>query len=151
MGRPDKKIIHHYLVKAIEEKYNSLKNQLLSLDDDAAGETKSSVGDKYETSRAMVHLEKEKLMGSIKEKEKKLQLLSKLSSDSKDEIIGGGSLVKTSMGWIYIAISFGKLKIEGEDIFVVSLVSPMGQVLIDKKEGDKATLNGREIEILEVL
>ena len=50
-----------------------------------------------------------------------------------------------------MSIALGKLNIEGEDIFIISPISPLGQLMLDKKAGKKVKLNGKEIELLEVL
>jgi transcription elongation GreA/GreB family factor len=45
----------------------------------------------------------------------------------------------------------GKLKIEGQDCFVLSGASPLGHLLLGKTQGDTFSRDGKEIKILQVL
>ena len=44
----------------LQLRFDALKERLDDINESLASETKSSAGDKYETGRAMLHLEKEK-------------------------------------------------------------------------------------------
>ena len=71
----------------------------------ANNETKSSVGDKYETGRAMMHLEKNKYAIQLGEAIQLKQQLSEISPTKKCEIVENSSLIKTNKGNFFIAIS----------------------------------------------
>jgi transcription elongation GreA/GreB family factor len=109
----------------------------------ANNETKSSAGDKYETGRAMMHLEKEKLSMQLSEAIKMRKALN-LINPSKTSIKGElGSIVSTSSTNYYLAISAGALQLEGETYFAISPVSPVGQQLLNKKAGDNFSFAGK--------
>jgi len=59
----NKKNIKDSLEQLIANKIQSLLEDVKLIDDSAANETKSSAGDKYETSRAMLQQEKDKKLG----------------------------------------------------------------------------------------
>ena len=62
-----------------------------------------------------------------------------------------GSLVKTDSISFFLAISIGKVTLEDEDYYIISIQSPIGQLLKTKKKGDQVEFNGKHYKILEVL
>ena len=133
----------------LTEKLDILVEEMNHLAKDIEEDAKSSAGDKYETNREMVNLEREKIYLQIEENRKQLALLSTLTLD-KPKNIGVGSLVKTNKEWIYLAISLGKLSIEKEKVLVVSPVTPLGKEFIDKLKGDSVRFNNKTYNILAI-
>ncbi|WP_233899991.1 GreA/GreB family elongation factor [Tenacibaculum piscium] len=134
-------------LKTVEEIISSNQRALQS-------ETKSSAGDKHETGRAMLQLEMEKagqqLHGIIKMKE----ILSKINTQNSQEnskIAHLGSLVKTTKNSFYLSISSGQLIIDNQPYFAVSVSSPIGRILLGKKQGDVFIFNTMEQKIVEIL
>ena len=64
-------------------------------------ESKSSAGDKHETSKAMMQLEIEKLGTQLKEAELKLLEFDKINFNMNFQCIEQGSLVETNRGYFY--------------------------------------------------
>lgn len=110
-------------------------------------DSKSSMGDKYETTREMMALEMKKVGEQIQEAVKLKQVLSQLMPAHATEAIELGSLVSTSIGEFYLSVSLGKIKLNEREIFILSAVSPLGKELLFKKKGDKFSFNTRTIEI----
>lgn len=117
----------------------------------ANGEEKSSAGDKYETGRAMAHLEREKAEQQLEEAHKLIAMLNKVSSSIPSDRISLGSVVITNEGNFYIAISAGKISVGEIDFIALSPVSPIGTMLLHKKAGEKILFNKQSFEILEIL
>lgn len=113
-------------------------------------ETKSSVGDKYETGRAMMQLEKEKYAQQLVQAQDLYQQLERLNPQQQSTQIQLGSLIRSNEGLYYLSVSLGKLIHEGKTVFVLSAISPLGQVLLGKKAGEKIVFQGRNISILEL-
>ena len=63
---------------------------------------------------------------------------------------GLGSLVRCDTGSYFIAISAGKLVIEGTKYYGISLPSPIGLILAGKSAGDEVKYNGKVMKILEM-
>ncbi len=112
-------------------------------------ETKSSVGDKHETGRAMLQLEQEKLSVQLAEAQQLEQVLGRIQLEGLPTTIGEGSLVLTGQGNYFIAISAGKVELEGRLYYLVSLASPIGAALAGRKAGDEVSFRGQSIHILE--
>jgi transcription elongation GreA/GreB family factor len=114
-------------------------------------ESNSSAGDKHNTSRAMMHLEEEKLRNQLSQFSKLNKVLHGINHSVIHSEITLGSLVNTNNGWLYISIPLGKVKIEDVDMMVISLASPIGQALQNKKESESLSFNGMRWEVVKVL
>ncbi|WP_179006981.1 hypothetical protein [Winogradskyella forsetii] len=62
-----------------------------------------------------------------------------------------GSLVKTDSITFFIALSIGKVELEGSEYYIISLASPLGQLLKLRKKGDQFQFNDKRYLIKEVL
>lgn len=113
-------------------------------------ESKSSVGDKYETGRAMMQIERDKAAQQLEEAIKLKNILDQLSIEPHTDKIALGSLVITNTKKIFVSIGIGKLTLEGEDFLVVAPTSPLGQALMGLKRKDQLTFNKEQITILEI-
>lgn len=114
------------------------------------GETKSSAGDKHETGRAMLQLEMEKASQQFEVVQKMTMVLQQINIIKTSEIICLGSIVYTTKGIYFLAISVGKLIVEKTEYYVISSSSPIGKLLLGKQKNDSIVFNGNKIEIKEV-
>ena len=134
----------------IEDRLNRIQNQITEIQSSLTSETKSSAGDKHETGRAMLQLEREKLGQQLSEAEKVAQLLAKVSITGGSNFVGLGSLVKTTRFHYYITISAGEYVNQNCKIYCVSAATPIAKVLLGKKQGETIEFNGKESTILEI-
>ena len=132
----------------VEEKHNTISKSIASNKNDLYSETKSSAGDKHETGRAMIQLEMEKAGQQLATINEMKAILEKISIENKSKSICLGSLVITTKGTYFLAISIGKIIVEKNDYFVVSTNSPIGNQLLGKKVEEIIPFN--KAEILEV-
>jgi transcription elongation GreA/GreB family factor len=135
----------------VESKLHTVQNAIKDLEAALKLETKCSMGDKYETGRAMLHLEFEKLAGQHQEFSKLRKTLRMIPGSRKDTAAGFGSVVKTSLANYFIAIPAGELTVAGEKYYAVGAGSPIAKALTGKTEGDSVTFNGREFQIQKVI
>lgn len=112
-------------------------------------ETKSSMGDKYETSREMVQQEINNLQVQLNENIQARNSLKTLNTNLHQKI-GLGSLVQTDKGFFYIAVSLGDITFNGKKIFVISTESPLGKALFGKKQQGEFSLNNLKQKILKI-
>ncbi|MBS2098756.1 hypothetical protein [Carboxylicivirga linearis] len=127
------------LNKAMEETIESMQN-----------DTKSSAGDKFETGREMMQIELNNLKSQMAQLKQSQSDLSKVNSSMVYNKVGFGSLVKTNLGIYFFSIAQGKIKLNNNNYFSISLASPIGQALKDKKAGDTINFNGRSILIEDI-
>jgi len=116
----------------------------------AEGETKSSAGDKYETTRAMMHAEMEKLAAQRDEVVKMKAALYNVTQARSANEVGLGSLVKTDVALYFIAIGIGRVTIGKGEVMVLSPASPLGRLLLGKKVAEHITFNGKSQIIQEI-
>ncbi len=143
----DKKLIHAKCLEIIELKLNELQKEISELNNSVQNETKSSAGDKHETSRAMIQQEIDFANQRLKELQIAKSDLNKLNPLLVNKSINTGSLIETNIGNIYFALALGKIKYQNLDFNVLSIQSPIGALLKEKNKGDKIILNGKEIII----
>lgn len=113
-------------------------------------EDKSSAGDKYETGREMIQQDLNRYEQQLKNLTQDLDLLQRIqqSQETRTDAVGLGSLVKTDKSIFFLACSIGVVPVGKNTIYCISLVSPIGQVLQGKKEGENFAFNGVEHQIL---
>lgn len=134
----------------VKERINTAESALKNNRSDLEKDTKSSAGDKYETSREIVQQEvirNELLLSDAYEMK---TTLSKIDLDHRFETIQNGSLAITNKGTFFFAVAGGKFEYKSKDYFIISINSPLGKILKDKKAGDKAVFNGQNYTIKEV-
>ena len=129
----------------VEEKHNTISKSIASNKKDLFSETKSSAGDKHETGRAMIQLEMEKAGQQLSEVNIMQEVLDKITIEKESEVVCLGSLINTTKGNYFLAISAGKITISANDYFVVSTNSPIGNQLLGKKIGEIIPFNKAEI------
>lgn len=138
---------HGFVQKRITGLHNSLQVLRESLD----SEDKSSAGDKHETGRAMIQLERESLGERLAEAERMKQVLQKINIEPKRSAVAAGSIVFTTKNNYFIAISAGEYKDGKVSIYCISVGTPIGLLLLGKSVGETFAFNGEEIRILEIL
>lgn len=139
-----------YCIESVGKRIEEVDLAIKDADAALADDTKSSAGDKYETSREMVQQDLNRYQNQLVVANKDLELLKKIDVSKSFERIGIGSLVQTNVGVYFIAISIGLIKVDGTSIFVISSASPIGQVLMGKSKGDQIVFNNKSQEILVV-
>lgn len=133
----------------INTKIGIVKKELDSISDAKFNETKSSAGDKFETSREMMQQEEDKLSANLKQlllQQKELDLI-KIKPENRVNI---GALVSSNLGLYMIAVGLGKVNFNNKTFYVISPISPVGKLLLSKKVGDLITFNSRNIQILNI-
>lgn len=137
-----KEALYDACVKAVESRIQHAEEALAQARDASRDETKSSAGDKYETTREMMQQDIDRNSTQLYEAKKLSFQLEQCRDAEIDDTVVPGALVKTSKAWMYIAVSIGKLQIGEYSVFVVSPASPVGQALIGRSCGSAFTING---------
>ena len=143
-----KRHLLEHCTQFVQHKKNVISKSIESNKEDLYSETKSSAGDKHETGRAMIQLEMEKAGQQLSEVTIMQEVLSKIVIGKKSEVVCLGSLIKTTKGTYFLAISVGQLIIENETYFVVSTNSPIGSQLLGKSVSESIPFN--QAKILEI-
>lgn len=145
-----KRATYAHCIQFVEERLKRIQLQIGELEYALTSETKSSAGDKHETGRAMIQLEREKCGQQLSELEKTKQVLSKVPQDRNTQTVGLGSLVKTDICFYYIAISAGAFDHKGTPVYCISAATPIGELLMGESVGLRFHFNGNNVSILEI-
>lgn len=133
------------------ERHKVVINRIQSIQESLNSETKSSAGDKHETGRAMLQLEREKAGNQLLAIEQQQKVLKRISVQNSTDVVRLGSVVETDKKKFYLAISVGQLVVENQTYYGVAAASPIGKLLIGKRVGDEITFNNITYSIKNVL
>lgn len=150
-NKEEKQSLYNLCAAFIENKRQTIQHTILEIQQSLTSETKSSAGDKHETGRAMLQLEREKAGQQLAEIQKLQEHLSKIDSKTKSQTIRLGSVVYTSNANYYIAISAGVLEVNNIMFYAISPSTPIGQLLMSKTVGDSIVFRDVKSNITRVL
>ncbi|WP_036195381.1 GreA/GreB family elongation factor [Maribacter antarcticus] len=135
----------------VTERLGRLNSQAKEISDALTSETKSSAGDKHETGRAMLQLEREKLGIQLADAEIIQALLHKVPANVTSASVGLGTMVKTTTSTYFIAISAGECAYENQKVFCISPATPIGKLVMGKQIGDSFTFQSKENKLLIII
>lgn len=151
----NKTALKEELKKILQSQLNSkielLQNLITSAKESRDGETKSSMGDKYETARSMAQIEIQKNEIQLNKLLKQADELAKIDTSKMHQIVVFGSLVQTNRGFYFISIGIGKVTVSNNNFYAISMASPIGQLLQNKGEGETFTFHGAEFKIESII
>ncbi|WP_431472110.1 transcription elongation factor [Nonlabens sp. SCSIO 43208] len=145
-----KEKIHHKCMMLIGEQIDRLTKQLSDLQDAKNNETKSSAGDKYETGRAMIHNQENLIDSQLVTSIRLLNELLQIDPFKKQDVVTTGSLVILHNGIFYISAGLGAVMVDEQRYFALSLKSPLGVAIRNKKSGEPYHFQDKDFIILNV-
>ena len=110
-------------------------------------DTKSSMGDKYETGREMLQQEINNLQGQFNEVLKQQEFLKTILIKPSDKA-EKGAIVKTERGLFFISVSSGEINFENQKIICISPESPLAKAMNGKQKDEGFSLNNINQKIL---
>lgn len=146
-----KSSLYQLCLKFIEERIETAEIALKQAREASNDDTKSSAGDKYETSREMMQQDIDRNKRLLIDAEENQHLLNSLKDMPHSDAARNGSLVITDQGNFYLSISAGQLHIGKDVYFAISAVSPIGKLLLGKVKDDQFDFNGRKYHIKDVV
>ena len=135
----------------VEERVSRLQSSIKDLEHDLGNETKSSAGDKYETSREMMNTEINKLQNQLLSFKKLKEVLAVIENRKASTTVQLGSIVKTDAANYFISIPVGEIKVEEEKFYAIGLNSPIGKLLLGKEKGEQFIFQQKEFSIKKIL
>ncbi|WP_400075637.1 3-oxoacyl-ACP synthase [Winogradskyella sp. R77965] len=135
----------------LNERLRIIQQTIADIQNNLQSETKSSAGDKHETGRAMLQLEREKAGNQLAEIQKLTETLHKIDVKIKHKTIALGSVVKTTDLNYFISVSVGEIKLKNKSFYGISVATPIGKLLISKSVGDEIRFRAKTFTIIDVL
>lgn len=116
----------------------------------SSNDTKSSMGDKYETGREMLQQEINNLQRQLNETLSQQNSVAKISSEPSTKV-QNGALVKTNKGLFFVSVSIGEIAINGTKIMTVSEESPLVKAMFGMKVDAHFSINNINQVIEEII
>ena len=135
----DKSKILELIKLRVAEKIQTLEN-LIAETRESNNDTKSSMGDKYETGREMLQQEINNLQIQLNENLKSQQILNNIQPVAHKSVVLG-SFVETEKGKFFIAVSLGEIFFENQKVFIISPESPLAKAMLGKIKNDEFFMN----------
>ncbi|MEC3881645.1 3-oxoacyl-ACP synthase [Parapedobacter sp. 10938] len=132
----------------VNQRIANAQQAIASANDAAQDDTKSSAGDKFETTREMMQQELKRHHQLLADAKRMEHVLVNIDMRMDQGPVRLGSLVTTNRGIFFIAISMGQLQIGNVSYWVISAVSPLGQRLMGMQAGEQVVFNGTEYQVL---
>jgi hypothetical protein len=126
----------------IEQRIDTARQAADSAQQAANQEEKSSAGDKYETGRAMGHLQKDMHAGQLAAHLKDLATLQAVNTDTLYAAPRNGAFISCSGFSFFIAAGLGRQLVNEQTIFFISPYAPLARLLEEKRAGDSFPFNG---------
>lgn len=126
----------------LHERISATREAMANAQAAANAEEKSSAGDKYETSRALSHLEKDMHARQLLAHTEQLSALLDINVHEVYSTAVAGSFIRCEHVNIFVAAGLAKHAVNGVDIIFISPNSPLARKLAGKKNGDNFEMNG---------
>jgi len=144
-----KDTLYSKCLEFIENRQNAILKTISEIQESLTTETKSSAGDKHETGRAMLQLEREKAGNQLAETQKINEALSKIDTSQTSKVVRLGSVVYTTQANYYIAISAGEINVNSGKFYAISPLTPIGKLLLGQKVDDEVIFRNQRFSITE--
>jgi hypothetical protein len=135
----------------LKERLEVIQNSIKDLQNSLERETKSTAGDKHETGRAMLQIEREKAGQQLADIQKQFEILNRIDPEFEQNLAVLGSIVYTTKSIYFLSISAGELYVGGIKYFAISVATPIGKILVPRSKGDTVYFNGEQITITKIL
>jgi len=143
-------------LQLITQRIGAARQQMDLAQEAANNEDKSSAGDKYETGRAMGHLQKDMFARQQTEHARDHAALQQIKTDALCSSVMPGALIRCSNTAsseavsIFIAAGLGRQSVDGQTVLFLSPAAPLANTLKNKKPGDTITFNGQSLLIEDI-
>jgi hypothetical protein len=139
-----------FCMQTIEQRIISARKIIDNAQDAANSEEKSSAGDKYETSRAMNHLEKDMHSRQMQAHIIELNHCVAINTNKLYQGATAGAMIVCREMAFFLAAGLGKQSIDGMTILFLSPVAPLAKTIMNKTAGERFLFNGKEMIVEEV-
>ncbi len=146
-----KQVLYQKCIDFVNKREETIQKLIASNKQALLSETKSSVGDKHETGRAMLQLELENISQQLEGITTMRNTLARVNIYKKPEIGCLGSIIITNKGNYFLSVSAGQIRFNEELYFAVSISSPIGKLFIGKCLGDVVQFRGDDIVLENIL
>lgn len=142
--------LHAYCLQLLQDKCLYIQQSITDAQAASNNDTKSSMGDKYETTREMMQIEINKLGQQLYDMQQMLLALKVLDPNKVYEFAEPGAILITEKMNFYLAAGIGKVQIKDDLFMVVSPSSPIGKQMMHVKSGEVFSVNGAKYKVTDL-
>ena len=135
--------IHAACIDKLQSQIDELNSAISKVHESVIGEENSTAGNKFETARAMGQEELERLNIQLATQVKDMNTLLQISATKPCDSAQLGAFIETDKKKLYICVALGKIELDKEVVFAISLGSPIGQSILGKEKGDSIVFAGK--------
>lgn len=136
-----------HLEKIIDKKVLASRRYVVSIERSIHSESKSTAGDKHDTSRELMQQERNKAAQNLNNQLAMQKTLIQLKLIHYNAAVGFGSLIETQDHVIFIGLAIGKINYLNQEIVCISPLSPLARVLEGMKVGEVCSFNSVEYKV----
>ena len=134
----------------IQQRVEAARQAMQQAQDAANSEEKSSVGDKYETGRAMGHLQKDMHARQLAAALQDLALLQAVPAEMSYREGAPGAVLEVEGMALFISVGLGKQSVEGRTVLFLSPQAPLAKLLLKKQMGTSVSFNQKTVVIEDI-
>ena len=134
----------------LQERIDAAQLAMDAAQEGANGNDKSSAGDKYETSRAMGHIDRDMYARQLEDARHEMGLINSLNTSLICMVATFGAVVECSTFTFFISRGLGNVTIAGQKAILLSPQAPVAIMMQGKKAGDSFVMNGKAVKVLGV-
>lgn len=134
----------------VSKRISNYKNEISFIKDSIESNDKIS-DEEGESGNSKLLEDLEKNLNYLNEAQKIREYLNRINPNVVSEFVVLGSIVITDSITFYIAISKGKVTVNDEDYYIISIQSPIGQLIKSQSVGYQFEFNGKSYKIKNIL
>ena len=134
----------------VRQRIQAAREAMQQAQDAANSEEKSSAGDKYETGRAMGHLQKNMHARQLAAAIQELALLQAVPTEIHYLAGAPGAILEVEGMIFFISVGLGKQQVEGQTVLFLSPQAPLAKLLLGRHAGESILFNQKTIVLKEV-
>lgn len=143
--------VYRQLQTQVQEKIAQAEQAIAAAIEARDGETKSSAGDKFETGRAMMQLEQQRHEVQLSKAFQLASDLDRLDMETNYATVTPGALVKTDRGIYFMSIGMGKVVVDAQTVYCISIQSPIGKALLHQKESAIISFQNKSLTVKKIV
>ncbi|TDB61356.1 transcription elongation factor [Arundinibacter roseus] len=135
-----------HLLTILDARMAASRVAMQAAQESANDQSKSSAGDKYETSRSMGQLDRNMHARQFEQARQDRTILERLSTQLPVPAmrVVQGSLVLSATHYFFLAVGEGVVKVGDKTILAISVASPIGKLLYGRQVGETFLFQGKK-------
>lgn len=141
--------LHEVCLSYVNKRISAYKDEIETIRESIESNDKSS-DEEDDSGHGKLLNDLEKNAQYLNDASEMLDVIKSISPNAAHQNIVLGSLVTTDSSTFYIAVSIGKVELDDASYYIISKLSPIGQLFLNKTVGDTITFNDNRYTILDV-